>query len=452
MARTMLLHARARWPEAVHLSLWPYAMRTAVEIMNSMPRNNDGSSRLESFARIQIQPKMQHFHTFGCPVYALTNQAEASKVRKWDPKARVGLYLGPSPLHAGSVSLVLNLDTALCSPRFNVAHDEFFETIRYGHTKLSGEPIWQRIAGLDMADAIRNRERVKRLALNDDVETGDVLNEQRDSINHSDNQTNSHDPYVLPIIDRPENPEENPDFQAVFEPGEVIDVPVTADLAPPPESTRVMRERAIQMMSDTDYASPPFPRSTDLPSMGTSRYGRSRTMSRKLVEGMETGQVNPGMLSYLAEEEPEDDDWDDDYCASQSTYETEHDEFLKMEERMRNPIAFSAEMMGDIMYFHQAMRQQDSDRFVDALVKEVNAHVKHENWQVVPIEEKPEEEELIPAVWAMRRKRNLVTNEITKYKARLNIHGGKQTLGETTGRPMPLWLPGLQSDSSSFVA
>ena len=30
----------------------------------------------------------------------------------------------------------------------------------------------------------------------------------------------------------------------------------------------------------------------------------------------------------------------------------------------------------------------------------------------------------------MRRKRNLVTNEITKYKARLNVHGGKQTFGE----------------------
>jgi hypothetical protein len=29
----------------------------------------------------------------------------------------------------------------------------------------------------------------------------------------------------------------------------------------------------------------------------------------------------------------------------------------------------------------------------------------------------------------MRRKRNLTTNEITKHKARLNIHGGKQVPG-----------------------
>ena len=30
----------------------------------------------------------------------------------------------------------------------------------------------------------------------------------------------------------------------------------------------------------------------------------------------------------------------------------------------------------------------------------------------------------------MQRKRNIVTNEITKYKARLNVHGEKQTSGE----------------------
>ncbi len=36
---------------------------------------------------------------------------------------------------------------------------------------------------------------------------------------------------------------------------------------------------------------------------------------------------------------------------------------------------------------------------------------------------------VIPCVWAMRRKRDLTTNEITKHKARLNIHGGKQVYG-----------------------
>lgn len=110
---------------------------------------------------------------------------------------------------------------------------------------------------------------------------------------------------------------------------------------------------------------------------------------------------------------------------------------------MRNPIAFAAEMMGDIMYFHQAMNQPDSNRFVDALIKEVNGHVENKSWELVPINNIPEDEELLQSVWAMQQKRNLVTNEITKYKACLNIHGGQQTLGVNywdTYAPVVTWF------------
>jgi Reverse transcriptase (RNA-dependent DNA polymerase) len=33
---------------------------------------------------------------------------------------------------------------------------------------------------------------------------------------------------------------------------------------------------------------------------------------------------------------------------------------------------------------------------------------------------------ILPSVWAMRRKRDIATNQIYKWKARLNLHGGKQ--------------------------
>jgi hypothetical protein len=39
---------------------------------------------------------------------------------------------------------------------------------------------------------------------------------------------------------------------------------------------------------------------------------------------------------------------------------------------MRNPIAFHAEMMGNIMYYHQALQQPDAKQFANAVVKEVN--------------------------------------------------------------------------------
>jgi hypothetical protein len=35
-ARKQLLHARAHWPQAVHFALWPYALRNAALLHNTL--------------------------------------------------------------------------------------------------------------------------------------------------------------------------------------------------------------------------------------------------------------------------------------------------------------------------------------------------------------------------------------------------------------------------------
>ena len=55
--------------------------------------------------------------------------ASGKSIQRWLPRSRLGLYIGPSPNHARSVSLVLNLSTGLVSPQFHVHHDDLFETI-----------------------------------------------------------------------------------------------------------------------------------------------------------------------------------------------------------------------------------------------------------------------------------------------------------------------------------
>ena len=89
------------------------------------------------------------------------------------------------------------------------------------------------------------------------------------------------------------------------------------------------------------------------------------------------------------------------------------------------------------------MAHEDSGDFVEAVVKEVNGHVENSHWKLVPIESVPEDTDILPSVFSMRRKINLVTNEITKYKARLNVHGGKHTFGENyfyTYAPVVTWF------------
>ncbi len=92
---------------------------------------------------------------------------------------------------------------------------------------------------------------------------------------------------------------------------------------------------------------------------------------------------------------------------------------------MQNAIAFHAEMMGDILYLQQALRQPDAKEFVQAVIKEVNKHMVCNNWTIKKRSEVPEDVQIIPSVWLMQRKRDLTANKIKSYKARLNLHGGK---------------------------
>jgi hypothetical protein len=68
-----LLYACAHWPEAVHFTLWPYVLRNAVLIHNSLPGLEDGTLRLELFNSICVGSNMKHVHTFNWPVFALQN-------------------------------------------------------------------------------------------------------------------------------------------------------------------------------------------------------------------------------------------------------------------------------------------------------------------------------------------------------------------------------------------
>ena len=81
-------------------------------------------------------------------MFALTRQAQQGTAKKWDPRSRVGIYLGPSPRHAGNISLILNPLTGLISPQFHVAHDDFFETLRNDRYIVRTKSMWQDLSGI----------------------------------------------------------------------------------------------------------------------------------------------------------------------------------------------------------------------------------------------------------------------------------------------------------------
>jgi hypothetical protein len=81
--------------------------------------------------------------------------------------------------------------------------------------------------------------------------------------------------------------------------------------------------------------------------------------------------------------------------------------------------------------------------FVEAVIKEVNGHIDNNHWKLIPCTEVPEGTEAILSVWAMQHKQDLMTGRVTKHKARLNFHGGKQEFDTNyyeTYAPVVTWF------------
>jgi hypothetical protein len=168
----------------------------------------------------------------------------------------------------------------------------------------------------------------------------------------------------------------------------------------------------------------------------TSRSGRVCTISKKMAKYTSqrdffgtSGMHNMANLSTTAfNDTPED---------------LFHSYHLELKERMQNPIAFHAEMMGDIMYYDQALQQPDAKQFANAVVKEVNGHVNNKHCTLVKQKDVLKEAQVVPSTWAMRCKCDLTTNKVIKHKARLYLHGGKQLHGMNyfeTYAPVVTWF------------
>jgi hypothetical protein len=297
-ARKQLLHVSARWPAAVHLALWPYALRSASLLFNTLPVLEGGASRLELFSSIRVGANMKYMHTFGCPVFALSNAlAAGNSIPKWSPRACIGLNLGPSPMHARNVYLVLNLHTGLVSPQYHCRFDDFFETTRHGSPEVSDNVTWQQLAKLER--------------------TYEVLRQASEPILHRPNLGLSPSDSDIPSEDTPITTEEYdvPD----------VDWDAHSDASGESQDTELLQPEG-------DTPSTPV-------TAGTSQRGCVRTMSRHMADSVSQRDFYGARnMHYMAHKS----------TIGETPEDLFHDAHLELQERMRNPIAFHAEMMGDI--------------------------------------------------------------------------------------------------------
>ena len=371
-ARTMMIHANRRWPDAIVVNLWPYAIKMANDVSNATTGITGKLTPIELFANSGATTALKTFNTFGSPTYVLDKNMQAGKkLPKWHERARVGIHLGHSISHARSVSLVLSLQTGLVSPQFHVKHDDRFETLRSDSLTKPPKSQWQRMAGFTGAprratstvtEGAAGTDFGRLLGFDDHFEQFDQTLQENEG---------------APIIQETEGATLIVDEQLMTEFGS----------SPDAETPITPRPGAAQMID------PSLRRSSRIPQP-----------SRKFLESLETSHISFEANVCLDVEE-------------------------ELEIDLLHPLAFATSSDPDIMHVHQALRQPDREQFIEAMQKEIQDHEKRKHWVLVKRNQIPSNMRVLPAVWSMRRKRRIDTREVYKWKARLTIHGGKQEFG-----------------------
>ena len=119
--------------------LWPFAVNCVEDRINNLTMS--GSRPEINFSRTQASNiLLKNYHPIGCPCYVLDSRVQTNPkgLPKWEPRARLAIYVGHSPVHAGSIALVLNPKTGLVSPQFHVVFDDNFTTIP--HLRVGSMP------------------------------------------------------------------------------------------------------------------------------------------------------------------------------------------------------------------------------------------------------------------------------------------------------------------------
>ena len=112
-------------------------------------------------------------------------------------------------------------------------------------------------------------------------------------------------------------------------------------------------------------------------------------------------------------------------------------------EEVGNAILAYKTVNSDILRLPEAMKTKDQKEFKAVMEKEVNDQIDNENSSVIPRSKVRTGFQVFPGVWMLVRKHDILTREITKYKARLAFDGSRRREGEDydkTYAPVASWM------------
>ena len=440
-ARTNLLHAQRRWPEAVGSILWPFAWKDFERRYNNLILDDDGRSAANRFAGSDVRADLRDFHPFGCPVFVLDEALQGSigGTPKWNPRARAGVYLGQSPCHASGVALVLNPRTLHVSPQFHVIFDDEFSTVpfmRNGEIPSHWSQLCKQSAQLVTAEDFNL---ATTWAQNFISGKSTAIDEEDEAVAGSDivlNQVREAEEAEAPVATQAEE-----------------DVTANADQAEEAASANDSQaEEACDGQTEEGNSSLLFPQMPSLNDVSCRRSQRSRKQSRAAKECSDRSisklfvqfvacaafMVNATSMAAYSVKTMRPVDMIQKVVLHTEQVNTHFDNTVNSFHHM---VLATAED-NDTYTLKDMLKQDDKNDFVEAMIKEVADHESRDHWTLMSRSMMPKGTKTIMSVWSFKRKR-YPDGRVLKHKARLCAHGGMQTWGVNyweTYAPVVNWL------------
>ena len=469
IARTLLLHSIRHWPSHITTMMWPFALKEAAFRLNKLSIRSDGRSNEATFFKIDsdiIEPSM--FHTFGSPCFVLDARLQSglSTCPKWEPRSRLGIYVGHSPAHAGTVALILNPRTGHVSPQFHVVFDDLFTTVPFMN-KSQVPPNW--------ADLVKNsRELVTDeqydLAatwLFPKADEGDIGSQlERTSINEASS--------IIPIEasqeqsparDEPASIPLPPTSQASSSNGRMES---QANLAPQTPMLPVCEGDDVSANND-EFAAP------TMINLATSGLRRSQRI--KNLTSASDSNDGPAIMAYTSSAKNElpfqkakrkkplmaffsvlcsvgtlwsfatasMPHFHNGTCHSFTTrISNDYERINGLFDDTMNDICHQVKSFttsNESFTYKQMLKEGDFREFLQAMLDEIEVHESREHWTLMERKDLPPGAKTIMAIWSFKRKR-FPDGSLNKHKARLCAHGGQQTWGQDywdTYAPVVAW-------------
>ena len=459
-ARTLLLHAQRLWPEAITTMLWLFALLEHVCTMNHYFLDENGKSAYMKFANVDSAPEIGNQHPWGCLVYVLESklQSDPKGLPKWEPRSRLGIYLGHSPAHAGSVALVLNPSTGHVSPQYHLVFDDEFTTVCHMREKTV-PPNWRELV-----------ENSSFSSTEEQFSLADVWLREH-SLDPSD--PDSAPPLIAhkseTLLSAPSPSDRAPNSTTAVSKGDPDSTPIVSEGVPPVDASSSDGVSASSLsplskgtsISEGDSASFPqssnsracegddlsMPQFTNLETAGLRRSSRNRFKSAKVLEMDKTRETSSlsqyNFFSHFGGDKlveslrlnNEGFSLTCDATPSSSFFAWSVDRFHRLNAHYDGTInAFSTFIFAalndsnDTYTLKEMLKQNDIANFVEAMVKEVDDHEQRGHWICIPRSRMPKGTSTILSIWSFKHKR-LPDGTIVKWKARLCCHGGMQKWG-----------------------